>query len=57
MNCNDDKKILKKAIQKIEYDQQFKPSCSCVIGPTGPTGPRGENIACVNVLGSYNERI
>lgn len=55
MNCNDDKKILKKAIQKIEYDQQFKPSCSCVIGPTGPTGPRGENIACVNVLGSYND--
>ena len=41
MNCNNDKKILKNAIEKIEHDQQFKPNCCCVIGPTGPTGPTG----------------
>ncbi len=41
-NCNNDKKIYNDALEKIDHDQQFKPSCcSGIVGPTGPTGPTG----------------
>lgn len=45
MNCHND--IYKSALEKIEHDSMFKPTCCCMnmnpIGPTGigPTGPTG----------------
>lgn len=32
-NCN-----YRRALEKIEHDQKFKPTCCAVVGPTGPTG-------------------
>lgn len=33
--------MVERALEKIKYDQQFKPDCGVIVGPTGPTGPTG----------------
>lgn len=47
--CNDDKEIVKNALEKIKHDQKHKPQCCCpaqITGPTGPTGPTGATARC-----------
>ena len=52
-NCNNENSsIYQSALQKIQCDSKFKPTC-CVgpIGPTGPTGPAGGPIGPTGATG------
>lgn len=42
MNNND---LVKWAMEKIRCDENHKPDCCAVVGPTGPTGPTHTTIS------------
>lgn len=38
---NNDNELVRWAREKIRRDEQNRPQCCVIVGPTGPTGPSG----------------